>query len=136
MTNKLSPTDKLSIANLITREWLSHLANGEFIVAMAIYDRTIAWGKPWETIRIEELRSGTPNHRCGLNMSKRMVQRHLASLERRGFILRECRKYAWNYSLNIAKDLKEENPMELKLPKDLNNDDLGVTTVPRGGRHP
>jgi DNA-binding transcriptional ArsR family regulator len=83
---------------IFTREFLSRcirsqLSATEWSVLDFIFDRTVNWGKQWETIRMSQFVSGSLPDKdgfqafCGTGLSKRTVQYALEKLEAGGLIV-------------------------------------------------
>jgi hypothetical protein len=115
----------------IVREWNFSLSAAEFRAVMFVYDRTISWGKEWETITTEQMVSGVWNeentkfHACPIDSNKNRARKMLNSLVERGLIYKRSSGKSSEYSLNLD---------DMKVPKRLQNtDNKGDESVPFRG---
>ena len=117
--------------NKIVREWSFSLSLSEFRAVIFVYDRTIGWGKEWETITVDQMVNGVWNEdntkffASPIGTNKNRVRKTINGLVERGLLRRRSAGKSSQYSLVLD---------DMKIPKRLQNDaKKGAGSVPLRG---
>lgn len=107
---------RIEIITRINREWSGKLTPPEFMVAMAIADRTVAWGRRSGKINLREFTEGIKGHRPPLPIGRSRLLEIMKSLEIKGLLLRKQTAFETIYEL--TEDTIEKGDMaNLKISK-------------------
>lgn len=102
---------------MVLRDWATDLSALEFRAALFVYDRTIGWGKKWETITQRHLSQGvySPEGDCWaspVSSNATRARTALLSLVEKGYVLRQqaspkVLKYALNLEMKVPKRVRK-----------------------------
>ena len=115
---------------LIVRQWSWGLTPHEFRAVIYIYDRTVSWGKEWETVTLDHMESGvwneeqTKNWAAPIASNRARASQLIKKLVEKGYVYKRKRGVYWEFSLNLD---------SMKVPKRLNlHEQRGDTSVQKG----
>ena len=91
----------------VTNVWAANLTPTEFKVLIAVFARTVAWGKMWEIIPTRHLQHGIKGsapgamHFAGTGLSRPTIFKCLDRLATEGYILRRAYGQTRSYAVNL-----------------------------------
>ena len=98
-----SPEQRFEAGDWLKRKARQNFTASEYMLIDFIFDRTITWGKAWETITLHHfttgsLEDGNGNQAfCGTGLSERCIRDTLKSAERKGIVVRRDAKRLGGY---------------------------------------
>jgi hypothetical protein len=132
-----SPLVRCYLIQHILRHWGQALSPSELVVVLAIFDRTILWGKWSERITLRHFVRGVPKgdgdkgDSLGIGLSEWAVVQILQRLVKAGAVFRTADGEKIYYEINF-----EWEPMSLKLPKKKHPTALGRAPNRIGSKAP